>query len=284
MRRTTLLGAMAAAGSALLSACSPLGLLNTASGTEADRVPDLGFGPDPRQRLDFYRPRAGTGPWPVVLFFYGGAWESGSRAGYRFAGHALASRGFLTAVADYRLYPQVRWPDFLRDGALAAKWLVEHARDHGGDPARLHLMGHSSGAYNAAMLAIDRRWLGEVGLDPRTAVRSWVGLSGPYDFLPIREPNVKIIFGPESQWPDTQPVAHVSTGAPPALLIHGDADERVRPRNSRNLAAKLQAANVPVQLVVYPDVGHAKTVVALARPFRGTLPVLDTAADFLARG
>lgn len=283
-RRVALLGGLGAAVTTVLSACSPLGMLNTVSGSEGERRDGLAFGPNPRQKLDLYVPRDGRGPWPVVLFFYGGAWEKGARDQYRFAGHALASRGCVAAVADYRLYPEVVWPDFLRDGALAVQWLRAHAAEHGGDMQRFHLMGHSSGAYNAAMLALDARWLGEVGLSPKAVVRSWIGLSGPYDFLPLREETLKRIFGPQSQWPDTQPINHVTADAPPALLVHGEADERVLLRNSRNLAAKLQTVKVPVKLVTYPDTGHAKTVVALARPLRGLLPVLDEVGRFIAGG
>jgi acetyl esterase/lipase len=207
MRRTSLGTGLAGLASTLLSACSPLALLNVASDGGAERVPDLAYGAHPRQRLDLYRPRDGRGPWPVVGFFYGGAWEWGARGDYRFVGHALASQGWMVAVADYRLHPEVAWPAFLQDGAAAVRWLVDHAADHGGDARGLHLMGHSAGAYNAAMLALDARWLRAVDLDPATALRSWVGLSGPYDFLPLKSDTLKTIFGPDRPTHDRNAVA-----------------------------------------------------------------------------
>lgn len=267
---------------AAVVACSPLTLLNASAPSDGyRRVADIAYGDNPRQKLDLYVPDHVTGPLPVVVFFYGGAWQEGSREDYRFAGEALASRGFLAAVADYRVHPEVRYPDFLRDSASAVRWVRDHAASHGGDADRLFLMGHSSGAYNAAMLALDGRWLGEVGLDPKQVVRGWIGLSGPYDFLPIKTPVIQTIFGPREQWPSTQPVAYVSTGAPPAWLATGDADTRVLPANTERLAARLRAAGVAVTERSFPGVGHGKTVAALAPPFRKGLPLLDELAVFV---
>lgn len=267
---------------AALTACTPLGLLNaTMPSAGYKRDAGIPYGQLPRQKLDVYVSRGEQGPLPVAVFFYGGSWQEGSREQYRFAGEALASRGFLAVIPDYRVYPEVRYPEFLRDGAAAVRWVRDHASDYGGDPSRLFLIGHSAGAYNAAMLALDDRWLGEVGLDPKVALRGWIGLSGPYDFLPIRTPVIQTIFGPSASWPSTQPVAYVSTGAPPALLITGDADTRVRPGNTERLAARLRDAGAPVTVLTYPDVGHGRTVAAFARPFRGNPPILEEIGRFV---
>ena len=118
----------------------------------------------------------------MVVFFYGGSWNSGSRDDYGFVGEALASRGIVVVIADYRLYPQVRYPAFLQDNAHAVAWTYQHIAEHGGDPHQLYVMGHSSGAYNASMLALDPRWLKAVNLSP-TMLKGWIGLAGPYDFL-----------------------------------------------------------------------------------------------------
>jgi acetyl esterase/lipase len=147
-----------------LTGCAPLTLLDSFTPHDTYRsVPNLAYGYDPRQRLDLYLPPTPLPGHPVLLFFYGGSWQRGERAEYRFVGEALASHGILTAVADYRLYPQVRYPAFLQDSALALHWLRGHAADYGGNPQRLYLAGHSAGAYNALMLALDPRWRGEVG-------------------------------------------------------------------------------------------------------------------------
>ncbi|MEO6013272.1 MAG: alpha/beta hydrolase, partial [Devosia sp.] len=105
------------------------------------------YGPHDRQTVDIYAPRAGSGPWPVIYFLYGGSWNQGERGYYEFAGRALAAAGYVVVIADYRLVPEVEFPVFLDDCALGFAWAIEHARDYGGDPDRMVLMGHSAGAY-----------------------------------------------------------------------------------------------------------------------------------------
>jgi acetyl esterase/lipase len=266
---------------ACLAACSPLQTFNSVipkDGGSALVARDLAFGSDRRQRLDLYRPvgaRSST-RLPMIVFIYGGSWNSGEKAGYGFVGRALAARGFLVAVPDYRLVPQVRFPGFLQDNAAAVRWLVANAERHGGDPTRIVLVGHSAGAYNAAMLALDPRWLGA----QRRSVQAFVGLAGPYDFLPLDGPVTIAAFGREPAPETTQPIAFASQDDPPALLLHGTDDTTVRPRNSERLQARLAAANVDARAKLYPGVGHVGIITALARPFRGRAPVLDDVAAF----
>ncbi|MEO8081219.1 MAG: alpha/beta hydrolase, partial [Caldimonas sp.] len=140
-----------------LAACSPVGALNALARTDTYGLSaDVAYGSLPRQQLDIYTP-ASAAPaegWPVVVFFYGGNWTDGERADYRFVGEALAERGVLTLVADYRLYPEATYPAFLEDCALAMAYGLDHAKALGGDPKRIFVMGHSAGGYNAAMLAL----------------------------------------------------------------------------------------------------------------------------------
>lgn len=238
----------------------------------------LAYGPGPRHRLDVYAPRAGAsaGGRPVILFFYGGSWSSGRRRDYAFAARALAARGFVVIVPDYRLVPEAAYPDFLRDCASALRWTRRNAAGFGGDGERLVLAGHSAGAYNAAMLALDAALLGP----DREAVRGFAGLAGPYDFLPLDDRSTLAAFGAWPRPAETQPVSHAAPGAPPALLLHGDSDVRVKPRNSRRLAARLEAAGGAVRLKLYPGLGHAGILTALALPLRRRAPVLDDVAAF----
>jgi acetyl esterase/lipase len=265
-----------------ITACTPLKMLNalTPSGS-FDKTEGIPFGDDPRQKLDVYVPRHSVENAPVVVFFYGGSWNSGSREDYAFVGEALASRGIVTVLADYRLYPQVRYPLFLEDGAKAVAWTHAHIRQFSGNPRRLYLMGHSSGAYNAAMLALDPGLLGAVGLSPHN-ISGWIGLAGPYDFLPIKNPDVRpVFFWPDSP-PQSQPINHVSRGAPPALLMAATDDDLVNPtRNTGGLARKLREAGVPVQDLYFSRPGHATLVATLSRPMRGLAPVLDQVAAFV---
>ncbi|MET0319549.1 MAG: alpha/beta hydrolase, partial [Duganella sp.] len=133
-----------------VAACSPLGVLNTLTpGGASERTADLPYGALPRHLVDVYRPLPAQahGPAPVVVFFYGGNWVSGERGDYAFVGRALAARGIVAMVADYRLYPAVAYPDFLTDAAQAVAWARRNAARFGGDPQRLFVMGHSAGAY-----------------------------------------------------------------------------------------------------------------------------------------
>ena len=267
----------------LAAACSPLRTFDAIvpkDGGVRVVAKNAAFGADPRQRLDLYAPRGvAAEPLPVIVFLYGGSWNSGAKAGYAFVGRALAARGFVVAIPDYRLVPAVRYPAFLEDNAAVVRWVRANAARYGGDPARIVLAGHSAGAYNAAMLALDPRWLGA----DRRFVRGLIGLAGPYDFLPLDGPVVRATFGAADDLPATQPVAHVAADAPPALLATGDADRTVRPRNSDVLAARLAAAAVAVERRRYPGIGHVGLVTAIARPLRGRAPVLDDMAEFARR-
>lgn len=287
MTRRGVFAGLARAATALSSACSPLTAFNTLA--PRDRAARLGrglaYGPLSRQRLDVYAPpsamraRAGAAA-PVLVFFYGGSWNSGRRQDYAFAGQALAARGFVTVVPDYRLFPQVRYPEFLKDGAAAVRWVRDHAGDYGGDPDRLVLAGHSAGAYNAMMLALDPAFLTGAGVDPRI-IKAVAGLSGPYYFLPFDVPSTRNAFGAYADPPATQPFNHVSAASPPAFLAHGGRDTLVQPRNALALGKALARAGRPVEVKVYPGLGHADTVLALSRPFRGKAPVLSDMAAFL---
>ncbi|UVW27592.1 alpha/beta hydrolase [Massilia sp. H6] len=274
--------AVALALVAALSACSPLSIVNAVSPAGgASATAGLRYAPGERRLLDVYHPPTGRANAPVIVFFYGGNWVSGERHDYAFVGQALAARGFVVVIPDYRLYPEVRYPDFLDDAAQALAWTQREIAAHGGDPARLFVMGHSAGAYNAAMLALDRRWLGKQGSAPE-ALRGWIGLAGPYDFLPVQNRTTRPVFA----YPDTpassQPVNHVTADAPPALLIAASSDSLVNPaRNTGALAARLRSAQVPVQELYYDGVSHTTLVASLSSTLRRLAPTLDAVEAFV---
>jgi acetyl esterase/lipase len=261
-------------------ACSPLSLFDALVPKDPGVqlvAKDVAFGSGPRQRMDVYRPRTtSSAALPIIVFIYGGSWQSGSKSGYSFVGRALAGRGFVVAIPDYRPVPQVRYPVFLQDNAAAVEWVIAHAHELGGDPHRIILSGHSAGAYNAAMLALDPRWLGK----DRSRVRGLIGLAGPYDFLPLKGDIVQQAFGGVADPASTQPVRYVQPGDPPAFLATGAKDDFVRPRNSDSLAARLRSAGVPVERKTYPGVGHVGLLTAIAKPLRGRASVLDDMAAF----
>ncbi|MBO9708915.1 MAG: alpha/beta hydrolase [Caulobacter sp.] len=266
---------------ALADLGSPLALFAAVVPKDPARVVARGvaYGSGPRQTLDAYAPKAEVQGAPVAIFLYGGSWDSGRRQDYGWAGRALAAQGFLALVPDYRLFPDL-YPSFLEDGAQAVRWVVDNAARLGGDPARVVLIGHSAGAYNAAMLALDGRWLKAVGVDP-AVVKAWAGLSGPYDFLPLDSPITKRTFGRIEDLPATQPARYVRADAPPAFLASGDPDVTVKPRHTRRLGKALGEAGARVEVRLYPGLGHAGPLLALSRPMRRKAPVLAEMAAFL---
>jgi len=279
MHRGWKVGFAALAG-AVLAACSPVSVLNLAvprSGYHVVR--DLAYGADPRQKMDFYVPDAGPAKMPVILFFYGGSWQTGGKDMYLALGQAFASQGIIVAIADYRLYPQIRYPAFLDDGASAFVYVRDHVAEHGGDPRRLFLAGHSAGAYNAVMLAADGRYLQKAGADIGQ-VCGVIGIAGPYNFLPLTDPNLIAMFG-GARRTETQPITYIDGKRPPMLLAAGTGDTTVSPRNSSDLAGKLETFGSPVQLVRYPGVGHIGIVLSLAPGFRGRTSLRDDITHFV---
>jgi len=235
------------------------------------------YGSHARQRLDIYGPTAPIfSPLPTLLFFYGGSWRSGFREGYEFVGRALSAQGFVVGIADYRLVPDVRFPSFLEDCAAAAKLFLREAPALGGREKSIILAGQSAGAYNAAMLSLDRRWLGE----DWNAVRGFVGLAGLYTFSAGANPITAAAFGNAAP-AETQPLNFVRTGSPPCLLLHGEKDRVVHPRSSALLADRLRKAGVRAKVKLYPELDHIGIVGALAQPFRKHTTLLTDMVAFI---
>ena len=265
-----------------LAACSPLTAINALSPVAGANVSNgISYGANVRHKLDIYRPAGAAANAPVVVFFYGGNWTTGERADYAFVGRALASRGIVAVIPDYRLYPEVRYPDFLDDSAAAVTWTLREIGRHGGDPSRLFVMGHSAGAYNAAMLALDPQWLGKQRSAP-SALRGWIGLAGPYDFLPIENKTARPVFHFPDTPLDSQPVRHVSNAAAPALLIASSDDKLVNPtRNTGGMARLLREHKVPVTELYYEHISHTLLVGSIASPLRALAPTLDDIERFV---
>jgi acetyl esterase/lipase len=244
------------------------------------RSRDLAYGPDARQRVDVFSPKS-AGSHPIVVFFYGGSWTMGGKSHYAFVGAALASRGYVTVIPDYRLYPQVRFPTFLDDSARAVAWAQQHAREFGGDPERIVLMGHSAGAHMAAMLALNPQYLTAAGVSPHSVV-ALVGLSGPYALDPNTD-TLRTIFASPYTPDDWQPVHFASDHAPPTLLLHGLDDDVVHSTHAVKLRDALLAHGSSVETHFYPNRGHAATVASFSVVARWRTPALEQTLAFLKR-
>jgi acetyl esterase/lipase len=277
-RKATIL----AGAAALLSACSPAPVLNLLVPRAGYDIHDgLAYGPDPRQKLDIYVPQGlkGAQRAPVLLFFPGGSWSSGDRAMYLAFGQAFATKGVVTVVADYRLYPQVKYPAFAQDAAGALAWVHQHAGDYGGDSGRIFVSGHSAGGYNAVMLAAEPKFIQAEG-GTLSWIRGAIGIAGPYDFLPLKDADyVDMFHGANNE--DAMPISHVDGKRPPMLLTAGTDDSVVGPGNADRMAARLKSFGNEANVIKYPGTGHIGIILSLAPGFRGRTTLRQDMLDFI---
>lgn len=269
----------------IAAACSPLTLLNALGPRDrgVQRVArDLAYGDDPRQRLDIHAPtETSERPWPVLVFFYGGGWDSGERGQYAWAAQALAARGFVVATPDYRIVPGVQFPAFIEDAAAAAAHVGQVAGRYGGDASRLGVIGHSAGAHLALMIALDRRYMAAAGAPD--LIRAAAGLAGPYDFLPFDVPASVNAFGRAPDPTLTQPVTFARADAPPLWLGHGTDDVVVHAEDTTILCERMAAVGGRCEAKLYPGLNHADLISTFSPLFRKKAPVLDDATTFLRR-
>ena len=277
LRRT-----VAAASALLLASCDHPAALNDLTYTgDLAITRDIAYQPGPRHALDVYRPKAPGLNRPLIVFLYGGSWRGGSKDYYPFVAASLAHRGAVAVVPDYRIYPEALFPSFLEDNARAVAWAVAHAAEYGADSHRLFLVGHSAGAYNAAMLALDPEWLKPVGLAPGD-ITGVVGIAGPYDFLPITDPKIAAVFAPGGDGPRVMPITYANAHAPPMLLLVGSQDQTVGPRDTGSLARRLREVGASVTDKVYPGLGHLGIIAAFAPVLRWYAPTFRDTWQFIA--
>ena len=270
----------------------PVDIVNRTISTARLRViRNIPYGLHARQKLDIYARNQRSialplhtfpvDPLPVIVFFYGGSWQSGQRRDYRFAAAALARLGFMVVVPDYRLYAEVKFPVFLQDCAAAVSWVFKNIQPHGGDDETVFLMGHSAGAYNAAMLALNPAYLNAIDADP-ARIAGWIGIAGPYDFLPFHDKQIARIFSEPEDENITQPIHYIRPGAPPALMLHGGKDKTVLPRNTAILAARLRETGNAVETRIYPKLGHTGILAACLPYLKWRASLLKDVLHFTA--
>ncbi|MCK0129671.1 alpha/beta hydrolase [Erythrobacter sp. F6033] len=272
--------AIAQNGPAVLSAVDRL----TGGDGGAEQLAVVSTGDHPQQKLVVWGPdtqehaRSGK-PRPVLLFVHGGSWRSGDPEDYDFVGRAFVERGFLVVLAGYRLEEAGKYPAMLTDTASAIGWTHREIANHGGDPENIVVAGHSAGAYNVVMAALEDKWLAEEGLSSDD-IKGVIGMSGPYDFYPFDSDSTIAAFGEAPEPEITQPIAHITGNAPQMLFLHGEEDTTVRPRNSRILAEKLKDEGGHALTVFFPKKDHIDPLTSLAAPWRSRREVADLIAGF----
>ena len=265
-------------GPAVLDAADRL----TGGARDTQRRAVVSTGEHPQQQLVVWGPEhrdPADAPLPVLVFAHGGSWTNGNPLDYGFIARAFVPEGFVVVLVGYRLGEDGRYPAMIEDTARAVAWTHEEIAAYGGDPDKIVIAGHSAGAYNVAMVALEEQWLGRRGLATDT-VKGVIGLSGPYDFAPFTSDSSKAAFGHVEDPDVTQPINHVRADAPPMLLVHGEADTLVKPRNTRALAERLNAAGGNAIPVFEPEMDHNRPLIVLAAPFRGNSDMIGLLAGF----
>lgn len=234
---------------------------------------DVAYGKLERNVLDIYTPKNAAHTKDVVIFVHGGSWQVGDKSEYKFAAESFTRRGYIAVIPNYHLAPSVIYPAFIEDTAAAINWVKKNIGDFGGNPQRIFIVGHSAGAYNAVMVfALSK-------VKP-SDVRGVIGLAGPYDFLPLTDPKLQVIFAPAKPLKTMLPIHYAAKKFPPMLLITGDKDTDVSPQNTRNFAAKLKQSGNVVQTVYLPELDHIDIVTALSTPL-GNKSVLEPLFAFI---
>lgn len=267
----------------LITACTQASLFAVNLPTHFDNVmvtKDIAYGSLPEQKLDIYSPQnIENSQADVVVFFYGGRWETGHKEDYRFAGSALAEKGFLVVIPDYRKYPDAKFPIFVEDSAKAIAWTSNHISHYRGNPARINILGHSAGAHIGALLTTNKKYLQAEGKDRSNTIHSFAGLSGPYDFTP-EDQDLKDIFGPPDNYPYMRPTSFVDGTQPPMLLLYGAEDKTVGQFNLKNLEKRIQDKGGCVKTKIYPRIDHVEIIAALSWLGSSKAPILEDITEF----
>ncbi|MEO9461904.1 MAG: alpha/beta hydrolase [Marinomonas sp.] len=237
------------------------------------------FGGAAAQKIRVYKGAADEKAQPVIIFAHGGSWRNGNPDDYGFIARALVPEGFVVVLAGYRMHPDAVYPAMLEDTASAVAWTKANIAQYGGDPERIILTGHSAGAYNVVMTALDQQWLAREGLSGDDII-GVAGLAGPYDFFPFDSESTIDSFGPAKEPAATQPINAVRGDAPPMLFVHGEKDTLVYPRNSRVLAKAITEAGGDARAEFFPEMAHNEPLMALASPYRRDAKVLNLIAEF----
>ncbi|HTI67036.1 MAG TPA: alpha/beta hydrolase [Caulobacteraceae bacterium] len=264
-------------------------------------------------KLDLYLPANRQPPKALVLWIHGGGWSQGDPRGggiqapaYRDWPKVLASlagRGYVVAGISYRLSGEARFPAAIFDVKAAVRWLRANAATYGIDPARVVVWGGSAGGQLAALLGtscnvVELEGTPVRGAQASSCVQGVVDFYGPTDFRQMdaqRLPNTdsashdaptsgeSVYLGcPLPQCPPEQlrlanPIAFVDRTDPPFLIMHGDADTAVPPKQSQILYDALKAAGVKAELLYVPGVNH---IFAGATDAQGAM-ILDKVFAFL---
>ncbi|MEP3474925.1 MAG: alpha/beta hydrolase [Hyphomicrobiales bacterium] len=242
---------------------------------------NISYGPLNRQNLDHYQPKTGSTQKPILIFYYGGGWKSGEKSIYHFIGAELASKGFDVIIPDYRLFPEVKFPKFINDAALAYNWVWQNLAKK--DERPIILIGHSAGAHIAALMAYDQSYLNKFNsaANPKFKPAGFIGFAGPYAFNPVTWPTTKDIFSTIENEDLARPVAFVNSKSPASLLFHGEEDTVVKKWNMETLTKALKDNKIKVEANLLPGISHIDIMLNIGLPLKQQNNILEKLMEFI---
>jgi acetyl esterase/lipase len=219
---------------------------------------EAAYGSDPYQGVIVYPAEESTSDGTVLVFFHGGGWTNGYKEWMTFMAPALSAAGITFVTAGYRLAPEHVFPTGFDDALEAVAWVYRHIADHGGDPNRIFVGGHSAGGHYAALMALRTDWQGPLGL-PADVITGVLPISATFYFTEGSGLSVRPRFlGPEGQGTEAaaSPMEHARADAPPMLIAHGDEDFPHLMRQAEEFEAEMKALGAPVERVILPGRNH----------------------------
>ena len=230
---------------------------------------DVSFHPEMDVGLDVYAQPEGAGH-PVLFFIHGGRWKDFSKDLFAPVAMKLLPEEMVVVLPDHTLHPHARYEQMAREVGAALSWVIEHAARYGGDPGRVVVAGHSSGAHLAALAVMDPRFMTPFGHSVGE-VCGFTGISGAYDLeaqyayersIGSQAPVMTAVTGGREHFAAASPITHVRADLPPFRLIHGSADRTVPVEISSAFHRALQAAGAQSELLIYPGRGHSELLIS----------------------
>lgn len=255
-----------------LSALSIVNGLTASGGVTVSK--NILYGDQPTQDLDIYYPKALsqamksqqtiTNTYPMVVFVYGGSWETGTKEEYAFVGQSLAQAGYVTAVVNYRKAPEHVYPDYVEDTAQAIAWSYKNAASLHADPNRLAVVGHSAGAFNVVAAVSNEDFLAPYGIKPND-IKAVVGIAGPYSY-DFRKFDSVTAFGKNATPDQVMPDRQLKGPQPPYLLLTAENDKTVYDTNTIKMTKALKDFGATVENGEIKGASHATSIGAMAPP------------------